>query len=180
MLKGASEASGKVYNRTFKVTSLNHTSCTNSWVIQSGQVDFHKLSFHIKCNSWFQLHLWKRLKKKSETSFFTAGTTMETIPKHTYQLLLQFHLSFIPLLSSTFSTLQPPCQQLRSLPTMPLPALFFVPHSLPGHRSDCCPRHISPSFYTPELHEETHTLQHWSFPKLASGSDYSSETRKPP
>lgn len=144
-------------------------------------MDFHKLSFHIKCNSWFQLHLWKRYKKKrSETSFFTAGTTMETIPKHTHQLVLQFHLSFIPLLSSTFSTLQPPGQQLRSLPTMPLPTPFFILHPLPGHCSSCCPSHISPSFYAPEPHEGRHTLQHWSFPKLASGSDYSSQTSKSP
>lgn len=68
------------------------------------QEDFYKLSFHTKCSSWFQLHLWRR-KKKSRTLFLTAGTMIETVPKH---LLLQFHLSFIPLLSSTFSTLQSP------------------------------------------------------------------------
>lgn len=103
MLKGASEASGKLYNRTFKVTSLNHTYCSNSWVIQS--VGWIFTNYHFIPNAALGFNFIFEEEKKSGTLFLTAGTMIETVPKH---LLLQFHLSFIPLLSSTFSTLQPP------------------------------------------------------------------------
>lgn len=118
MLKGASRASGKVYNRTFKVTSLNHTSCTNSWVIQSGQVDFHKLSFHIKCNSWFQLHLWKRLKKKVRLHSSQLEPPWRQSPStHT-----NYCFNSISLLS----------------PCFPQPLVLYSPHvSSSGHCPPC-------------------------------------------
>lgn len=126
MLKGASEASGKLYNRTFKVTSLNHTYCSNSWVIQSVRwifTNYHFISyaalgfnfiFEEEKKKWdFILNSWNHDRDSSQA--LTAS-----IPS------LFYPPAFLNLQYFT----APPIQQLSSLPTMPLPTLgllFLVP-----------------------------------------------------